>query len=422
MLRKIKIFFRRLGPGFITGASDDDPSGIATYSQTGAQFGYQQLWAALFSLPFMTTIQEISGRIGLVTGRGLSSVIRSNYSKKVLYGAVTILLVANTINIGADLGAMAASAKLVIGLPFVVLLLGMTALILSLEIFISYKTYVKFLKYLTLSLMAYVVTAFVVRQNWAEILKNTFIPTIKFSKDYLLNIVAFLGTTISPYLFFWQSDEEVEEEVVAHKLKEMEEGKPRITKWDIRDMRTDTGFGMFFSNFITFFIILTTAATLSAAGLTNIDTADKAALALRPIAGEFAFLLFAVGIIGTGLLAVPVLAGSASYAIAEAFKWKEGLYKKLSQAHGFYGVITIATIIGLMVNFTSIPPFKVLYYSAALNGILAPPLMILMMLISNNKNVMGRYTNSRLSNILGWLITALMEIAGIALIWSLFNS
>ncbi|MBI4919945.1 Nramp family divalent metal transporter [Candidatus Azambacteria bacterium] len=420
MNRKIKKFFKRLGPGFITGASDNDPSGIATYSQAGAQFGYRQLWTALFSFPFMAVIQEMSGRIGVVTGKGLSAVIGRHYSKKILYFAITLLLVSNTVNIGADLGAMASSMRLLIDLPFAVLLLAMTALILILEIFLSYKTYVKFLKYLVLSLLAYIVTAFAIKQNWSEVLISTIRPTVLWNKAYLLNIVAILGTTISPYLFFWQSDEEVEEEVAKHKLKEMGVGTPEIGKKDIRDMRIDTVFGMFFSNFITFFIILTAAATLALSGITDVDTADKAATALRPIAGDFAYLLFAVGIIGTALLSVPILAGSASYAVSEAFNWKEGLYKKFSKAHGFYGVITVATAIGLIINFTPIPPFKVLYYAAALNGILAPPLMALMLIIGNDKKIMGKYTNSRFSNIFGWFITAVMAIAAIALIWSYF--
>lgn len=418
--QKIKKLFKYLGPGFITGASDDDPSGIATYSQAGAKFGYHQLWTAFFSLPFMTVIQEISGRIGMVTGKGLSSVIRRYYSKKILYFAITILLISNTVNIGANLGAMASSMQLLVNLPFSVLLLSMTALILILEIFITYKTYAKLLKYLAISLIGYVITAFVVKQDWNEVFLSVIKPTILWNKVYLLNIVAILGTTISPYLFFWQSDEEVEEEVENHKLKEMGVGTPKIDKGDIRRMRIDTAFGMFFSNFITFFIILTAAATLGRFGITDVDTADKAALALRPIAGNFAYLLFTVGIIGTALLSVPVLAGSAAYAVAEAFRWKEGLYKKFSKAHGFYGIITVATIIGLMINFTPIPPFKILYYAAALNGVLAPPLMILMMLIANNKKIMGTHTNSLFSNIFGWFITVVMAIVAIAFIGSYF--
>lgn len=408
MPSRMRTFFKKLGPGFITGASDDDPSGIATYSQTGAQFGYGQLWVALWSIPFMVVIQEMCGRIGMVTGTGLAGVIRRHYSKKLLYGAVLLLLIANTINIGADLGAMASSAQLLIGVPFVVLLIGMTILTLVLEIFVSYKTYAQFLKYLTLSLLAYVVTLFVVRQPWGEIAWNTFVPHVTLTKEYVMNIVALLGTTISPYLFFWQADEEVEEQVASGKLQSMGVGIPQIAAGDMKAMRNDTIRGMSFSNLITFFIIATAASTLGAHGITDINTADDAAKALQPLAGNFAEMLFAVGIVGTGLLAVPVLAGSASYAISETFQWEGGLSLKLKQAHGFYGIITVATLAGLLINFSMIPPFKVLYYSAMLNGLLAPPLMIVILLIGNNKNIMGKYVNNGWSNGLGWLITVVM--------------
>jgi len=419
--KKLKKIFSRFGPGFITGASDDDPSGIATYSQTGAQFGYTQLWTALFSFPFMTVIQEMCGRIGMVTGKGLSGVIATNYSKKILYFSILLLLIANTINIGADLGAMASSAQLLIPAPFIILLLTITALSLILEVFVSYKVYSKMLKYLTFSLFSYIIVAFVVKQDWSKILSATFIPTISFNRDYFLNIVAILGTTISPYLFFWQSDEEVEEEVEFHKIRAMGKGVPKITKIDVRDMRIDTIVGMFFSNLVMFFIIVTTASTLGAIGITNINTATDAAEALRPIAGNFTFFLFAAGVIGTGLLAVPVLSGSASYAISEAFGWKEGLSRKFKQAHGFYGIITIATLLGLLVNFTNIPPFRILYYTAVLNGIVAPPLMVLILLISNNPKIMGKYTSNTFSNIAGWAITLVMTFAAFALLLSFFS-
>ncbi|MBI2051786.1 Nramp family divalent metal transporter [Candidatus Roizmanbacteria bacterium] len=421
MKNKIKKFLRVLGPGFVTGASDDDPSGIATYAQTGALFGYGQLWTALFSFPFMTAIQEMCGRIGMVTGRGLSGVLRKHYSKTILYAAVFLLIIANTINIGADLGAMASSAQLLLGIPFAFWLIVMTATTLILEIFVSYKVYSKFLKYLAFSLLAYIATVFVVKQDWLEVLSSTLIPTFTFSGAYLLNIVAILGTTISPYLFFWQSDEEVEEEIAHHKLRMMGAGVPKITKRDLREMKVDTAIGMFFSNLVMFFIIVTTASTLFVGGVTNIETADQAAQALRPLAGDFAFLLFAAGIIGTGLLSVPILAGSASYALSEAFGWKAGLYRKATQARGFYGIITVATLIGLLVNLTPIKPFKMLYLTAIFNGIAAPPLMLLILLISNNKNVMGQHTNSKISNILGLAITGVMGAAAVALFISLFR-
>lgn len=419
-MKKIRKLLKIFGPGFITGASDDDPSGIATYSQTGAQFGYSQLWTPLFTLPFMTVIQEMCGRIGLVTGKGLSGVIRHHYAKPLLYGAVFILLIANTINIGANLGAMASSAQLIIPVPFIVLLIGMTALTLMLEIFLSYNTYAKILKYLTFSLFAYIAAALIVDQEWLLVLKSLVVPNISFEPGYLLNIVALLGTTISPYLFFWQANEEVEEEVDSGKLKMYGKGIPKVNRRDIREMRLDTIAGMFFSNLVMFFIIITAGSTLYRNGIHTINTADQAASALRPIAGDAAFLLFAAGIIGTGLLAVPVLSGSASYALSEAFGWRAGLYQKVKKAHGFYGVITIATLVGLLVNFTPIEPFRMLYYTAVINGIAAPPLMILIILISNNSKIMGNHTNSRFSNIAGWIIAAIMSFAALALIVSLF--
>jgi len=327
-----------------------------------------------------------------------------------------LLFFANVINIGANLGAMAASLRLLFNIPFAVLLISITATTLFLEIFISYKVYASYLKYLTLSLFAYIITAFVVKQDWGAVLASVVLPSVSFSKEYLMNIVAILGTTISPYLFFWQASEEVEEEVAEKKLKTMGRGKPRLNIRTINHMRADTIFGMFFSNLVMFFIILTTAATLHAHGIRQIETAAQAAEALRPLAGNFAFLIFALGIIGSGLLAVPILAGSASYAFSEAFGWREGLYLKLKQAHGFYGIVTIATLLGLLINFTPVTPFQMLYYTAVLNGIVAPPLMVIIMLIGNNKKIMGRYTNSKLSNIFGWFITLLMLLAALALL------
>lgn len=419
-MNKLKRFFKLLGPGFITGASDDDPSGIGTYAQTGAKFGYSLLWTAPFSFPFMTVIQEMCGRVGMVTGSGLSGVIKKHYVRPVLYFAVLLLFVANTVNIGADLGAMASSAQLLFGVPFPMLLLSITLLTVLLEVFVPYSTYAKFLKYLTLSLFAYVVTVFVVKLDWGLVLASTFLPQFTFSKDYLFAILAILGTTISPYLFFWQADEEVEEEIAHHKLRSIGKGIPRVTSRDIREMRLDTIVGMFFSNLVMFFIIITAASTLHANGITSIETADQAAQALKPVAGDFASLFFTFGIIGTGLLAVPVLAGSASYAVTEAIGWNAGLNKKFTQAHGFYFIIALATFGGLLVNFSSIKPFQMLYYTAILNGFIAPPLMIMIMLISNNKKIMGGHTNSLFSNIMGWTITGVMSVASIALVVSFF--
>jgi NRAMP (natural resistance-associated macrophage protein)-like metal ion transporter len=409
--KKIKNFFSSLGPGFISGAADDDPSGIATYTQAGAQFGYGRLWTALFTFPFMVVVQEMSGRIGMVTGKGLAGVIRKHYSSWFLSGAVFLLLVANTINIGADLGAMAAAAGLILPIPFIFWLIGFTVLILVLEVFLTYRSYARHLKYLTLSLLSYFAVAILVHQDWSEVIKNTLIPHFIFSEAFFLSLMAILGTNISPYLFFWQAGEEVEEAVADGKMRMMGRGTPKVTKKDIFALKKDTVIGMLFSNVMVFFICLAVAGTLGRSGLTSVTTSEEAAQALRPLVGSWATILFAIGIIGSGLLAVPVLSGSASYAISESFGWREGLYLKFSKAHGFYGVITIATLVGLLVNFLSIPPFQMLVYSAVINGLLAPPLLIFILLIANNKKIMGKYTNTWRSNLLGSLIVILMLIA-----------
>lgn len=418
-MKLLKKIAKLIGPGFITGASDDDPSGIATYAQTGAQFGYHQLWTAFLTTPFMIAIQEMCSRIGLVTGRGLAGVIREHYARPFLYGAVTLLVVANGVNIGADLGAMASVGQMLVGLPFAVWLIGLAVLTLLLEIFVTYRTYAKYLKYLTLSLLTYVLVTFIVKQDWGQIFYSTIIPHIELSREYIFNLVAILGTTISPYLFFWQASEQVEEEVSHHKLRTMGKGVPRITPRDVKQMDRSTVVGMIFSNLIMFFIIVTAASTLHLNGITNIETASQAAESLRPLAGNFAYILFALGVLGTGLLAIPILAGSASYAVAEAVGWKEGLYRKFKQAHGFYGVMVLATLFGILVNFTPIKPFQMLYYTAVLNGVLAPPLMIMILLIANNKKVMGQYTNTRTSNVMGWIITLVMGAGAITLIFAL---
>ena len=419
MLKALKKLFKKIGPGFVTGAADDDPSGVTTYSQTGAVFGFNQLWLALFSFPFMVVIQQMCGRIGMVTGKGLAGTIRIHYPKKILYFAVSLLVITNTINIGADLGAMASSAQMLLGLPFIFWLCLITGTIILLEIFVTYKTYSKILKYLALSLVAYVLTAFIVKPDWGAILKSTVIPEIQFTGAYLFNIVAILGTTISPYLFFWQTSEEVEEEISDGNITDMGVGKPKVTKKGVFNMDLDTIVGMLFSQAIMFFIIVTTAATLNAKGITDILTATQAAEALRPIAGDFTYLLFAVGIIGTGLLAVPVLAGSSAYAVAETTGMREGLSKKSGIAPGFYGVIAASTLVGMAINWLGIDPIKALYYAAALNGLAAPPLMVLIILIANNKTIMGKFANKKLSKILGWIITIVMSIAGISLIINL---
>ena len=416
----LKRLLKSIGPGFITGAADDDPSGIATYSQTGSIFGYTQLWTAPFSLPFMIAVQEMCGRIGLITGRGLSGVIRHYYSKPVLYTAVTLLVVANAINIGADLGAMAAALALITPVSTNVTLLCITLFTLALQILVPYPLYARFLKYLTLSLLAYIGVAFLVKVDWTVVARYTLLPHIELSKTYLLNIAALLGTTISPYLFFWQADEEVEEEIAGGKIRSEGASVPHVTNKEVSGMRLDTAVGMLFSNTITFFIILTAAATLGFTGH-PIDTAARAAEILRPLAGDFAFLLFTLGIVGTGLLAVPVLAGSAAYAVSEAVGWKTGLGRSFSKARQFYLILIAATCVGLVVNFLSIPPMTMLYYAAAINGVLAPPLLVLILLIGNNKKILGGRTNGWLSNSFGVVITLIMSLIAVALIASLLG-
>jgi NRAMP (natural resistance-associated macrophage protein)-like metal ion transporter len=416
---KIKGFFRKLGPGFISGAADDDPTAIATYTQAGAQFGYGQLWTALFTFPFMVVIQEMCGRIGMVTGKGLAGVIRKHYSDWFLAGAVILLLVANTINIGADLGAMAAAGELLFDVPFIFWLIGFTVVILILEIFLSYRVYSYYLKYLTLTLLTYLAVAILVNQDWGEVFKNTFFPSFIFSEAFFLSLIAILGTNISPYLFFWQAGEEVEEAVADGKLRIMGQGTPKVTKKDILALKQDTTLGMLFSNIVVFSICLAAAGTLGKNGLTSITTPAEAAKALEPLVGSWASVLFALGIIGSGLLAVPVLSGSASYAITESFGWKEGFYRRFSKAHGFYGVITVATLVGLLINFLSIPPFQMLIYAAAINGLLAPPLLILILFIANNKEVMGKYTNTWRSNLFGVAIILLLMGAAGFFLWHL---
>ena len=416
---KIKRFLKVLGPGFVTGAADDDPTAIAAYTQSGAQFGYKLLWTSLFTIPFMTVVQQMCGKIGAVAGKGLAHVIKEHYSKKVLYGTVILLLIANIINIGADLGAMAATTQLLFKIPFTLLLLIITLGTLAIQIFIPYKNYVKYLKYLTLTLLSYIIVAFLVNQQWSEIALYTFIPHISFTKDYLLSVLAILGTNISPYLFFWQASEEVEEEVGTNKIKSMGEDTPRVTTGNINKLKIDTTVGMIFSNIIVFFICITAASTLGVHGITDIQTPSQAASALLPLAGNLTFLLFTIGIMGSGLLAVPVLAGSTAYAVSESFGWKEGLYLNLKNAYGFYVVIAMATIVGLFVNFLGIMPFQMLVYAAALNAVLAPPLLILIILISNNKKIMGKFKNSKLANALGIFITLLMFIASVGFFLSL---
>jgi NRAMP (natural resistance-associated macrophage protein)-like metal ion transporter len=416
-LGKLKVYLKSFGPGLITGASDDDPAGIGTYSQTGAQFGYAQLWTALFTFPLMTAVQEMCARIALQTGSGLAEVIRKHYPKPILYACVALLTVANTINIGADLGAMAAAGQMLLPIPFAAWLVAMALATVLLEIFVDYRQYARVLRFATLSLLSYVFVVFVVPQDWGQALRGTLIPTLQWSKEYLLNLVAILGTTISPYLYFWQASEEVEEQI--------EDGKrtPRqrrgTTKTELKWMRADVAGGMFFSSAVMWFIVATTASTLFQNGVHAIDSAPQAAEALRPVAGDFAYGLFAVGIIGTGLLAVPVLAGSAAYAVAETFHLREGLYLKLRQAPGFYGVIALSIAIGAAINFVGVNPIQALYYSAVLNGMVAPPLLVMIMLVGGNRDIMKNRVNGRVSKWLGWIATGLMGVCAAALLVTL---
>lgn len=421
LMERLKKLFRRIGPGLVTGAADDDPSGIAAYSQAGAQFGYGQLWSALFMLPLQAAVQEACARVGAITGRGIASVIRKYYSKKLLYFVVFLIVFANTVNIGADIGAMAEAAQLIIPINFAILAILFTVLILLLEIFLSYKIYAKFLKWLAFSLLAYPITVFIIRQPWAEIIEATFIPHFELSYSYLFIIIGVLGATISPYMFFWGASQEVEEEKENHMIKN---GIPHISKQFIKGVQLDTFIGMLLSQVGTWSIIVVTATVLFKNGITNINSAADAARALEPLvqtfpnSGFLSKLIFATGIIGLGLLSVPVLAGSAAYALSDAFQWKEGLNLKLRQAHGFYGVITIATLIGLSINFIGIDPMKALVYTAVMNGIVAVPLIFVIARIAENKQIMGNYASGRISKSIVWFTFLSMAFSAVALMFT----
>ena len=399
-----------LGPGLITGASDDDPSGIATYSQAGAQFGYTLGWVMLFTWPLMAAIQEISARIGRVTGKGIAANLREHYPVWLLRGMVVLMLGANMINLGADLGAMGDALRLLVGGVTGVYVVLFAVVCALLEIFLSYERYVRILKWLTLSLFAYVAAVLVVRVPWGEVAYNTLVPHIVWKRDYIVTIVAVLGTTISPYLFFWQASEEAEDERVnpaEHPLTEA----PEEASSQIRRIEIDTYVGMGFSNLIALAIIVTTAATLHRHGITDIQTSEQAAEALRPIAGEFAFAVFACGIVGTGLLAIPVLAGSAAYALAEAMGWKTGLGRLPRDAKAFYGTIVVGTLVGVLINFIDIDPIKALFWTAVINGVVAVPLMVVMMLMTVRREVMGDFTLPRPLWAVGWASTVVMACA-----------
>ncbi len=418
-LKKGEDYFKKLGPGLITGAADDDPSGIATYSQAGAQYGTGLLWMSAWTFPLMATVQEMCARIALVTGQGLAANIKKVYSKKVLFVTTILLFLANTLNIGANLGAMAKAVELLypqLSFSLLVITIGLTILVL--EIFIPYKQYTKYLKWLVLSLFSYIATAFIIKMDWSQIFHDSFIPHFDFTKTQLLLITGILGTTISPYLFFWQTSQEVEEQIAQGKVTD--ESRRGTNKAEIKEMRSDVWTGMFLSNLVMFFIIAVTANTLYSSGITNIETAADAAKALEPFGGPFASLLFALGILGTGFLSIPVLAGSTAYAISESMNWREGLYRRLKEAKAFYGVIIISIVIGVLINFLDINPIKALIYSAVANGIIAPVIIVCIVYISGQEKIMGEYKNSNLVNIIGWIIVILMSITAIATVVSLF--
>jgi NRAMP (natural resistance-associated macrophage protein)-like metal ion transporter len=416
----IKSFLKSLGPGLITGTADDDPSSIATFAQAGAKFGLGMLWTALYLIPLIVVIQEICARVGLLTGSGLATIIKKKYSKKIVLPLVSLLLVANTINVGADIGAMAASANLMFPkISLNVFSIFFTAFIIIAIIMIPYKRYIKILKYLTLSLLTYIVTALIVGGNWYQILISTIVPHIEFTADFATMLVAILGTTISPYLFFWQASEEAEEEVANHKIKEIGKGKPKVSKKDIRSMGRDTMVGIGFAHFITWAIIITTAGSLHNNGITEIQSAEQAAKSLEPLvksfpnAGEIAKSIFAIGIIGTGLLSIPVLATSTAYGLSDTFGWKQGLSKKFGQAKAFYLIIVICGIIGLGINFLGINPIKALVYASVINGVVSVPIIFVIMKLSNDKEILKENTNGRLTNIIGWATFVIMAIATI---------
>lgn len=393
-------YFRRLGPGLVTGASDDDPSGIGTYSQVGATFGFSLLWTVWFTLPLAAAVQETAARLGLVTSHGLAELIKQRFSRWVLFGAVALVVVANGFNIGADLGSMAASVRLLIPIPQSLVLVGMTALMVGLEILLPYARYAKVLRWLTLSLVAYIAVLFVIDVDWVTVLRDTIVPHMNWTRSEIAALIAIMGTTISPYLFFWQASEEVEEEHL--------EKHHRVDPQHLTLMRTDVVAGMGSAVIVMFAIMVASAATLGQHGITTVQTAQQAAEALKPVAGRFASLLFALGIVGTGLLAVPVLAGSTAYALSEALGWREGLGRTFGQARGFYLVILVAMGIGLLLNFGGVDPIRGLYLAAILNGLAAPPLILLMLILSNSKRIMGRWTSRRWSNVLVALSFALM--------------
>jgi NRAMP (natural resistance-associated macrophage protein)-like metal ion transporter len=417
-------FLKILGPGLITGAADDDPSGIATYSQTGAQFGFGQLWTSLYQIPLLLSVQEACARIGVVTGKGLAGVIKKHYTRNILIGVVLLVVIANTINIGADIGAVAAGAQLVVPVPFFILAISTAVIIVLLEVFVSYKNYAKVLKWLALALLSYPLTALIVHEPWKQILYATVVPHFQFTFAFLFIITGVFGTSISPYMFFWQASQEVEEEEVNN-ISLDKAGKPKLPLGYLRDVRIDTAVGMVAAELAQWFIIITTATVLFSHGITNINSAADAAKALEPLvksfhnAGQISKDIFAIGVVGLGLLGIPVLAGSAAYASAEAFNWKEGLSRKLSDARGFYGVIIVATLIGLVINFIGINPIKALVFTAVFNGIAAVPLLYLLARINGSEKILGDKKGGRWSRTFVWLTCVVMALSAVALLYTI---
>jgi NRAMP (natural resistance-associated macrophage protein)-like metal ion transporter len=416
----LRRFLRILGPGLVTGASDDDPSGIGTYAQAGAQFGYATLWTAVAMLPMMSAIQYISAKIGLVSGRGLAGVLRQHYPRAVLYPTVLAMVVANTINAGADIGAIAAAINLLVPIPPVVLVVPVAAGILLVQVFGSYKLIERIFKWLALALLAYIGSAFFARPDVIAVVRGTLVPTIRFDAEFMGILVALLGTTISPYLFFWQASHEVEEQISMGRRRLWQ--RQGASDTELRYALWDTLAGMVFSEVVAYFVILTTGATLFVAGKTVIGSATEAAKALEPIAGEAASMLLAVGLIGAGVLAVPILTGSAAYGVSETFAWRSGLDRRPARAPQFYAVIVAATCVGMATNFLGINPIRALVITAILNGLIAPPILVMVMLVSNDRRVMGERTNGPLLNVLGWGTTLVMAGAAVALVVTSFRA
>jgi NRAMP (natural resistance-associated macrophage protein)-like metal ion transporter len=402
-----------LGPGLITGASDDDPSGIGTYTQAGAAFGFATLWTAPVTLPMMAAVQFICAKIGMVSGMGLAAVLRKHYPRWVVYTAVSLMVIASTINAGTDIGAMAAAINLLIPIPALALVIPIAAAIVLFQIFGSYALISRIFKWLTLTLFAYLAAAFLAKPHWREVLWGTLVPTMHLDNKYLMTLVAILGTTISPYLFFWQASQEVEEELSMGRetLAEREGATDR----ELKIAEIDVDVGMFFASVVFYFVILASAATLHVAGKTDIQTATDAAEALKPLSSGLASILFALGLIGSGFLAVPVLTGSSAYAIGESLGWKCGLNEKLRNAPRFYGLIIAGTFVGMLINFLKIQPVTALFWTAVINGVLAPPLLVMIMLVSNNKKVMGKRVNGKLTNFIGWITAAVMSAAALGM-------